>query len=121
MFYYYIVTSIMKALSVRTPKGRCVGTFLCGFQATGRVMYAGGILDSNKWWTLPVSRGVELPSGSYTEAFLPKGFSRIGNKAESRPCRDTETDSLVSAERAFLPSFLLFSQSCSYRMFENIS
>lgn len=107
-----IVTGIMKALSGRTPSSRCVGTFLRGFQATGRAMYTHGTCDTNRWRTLPVSRGVELPSGS--EAFLPKGFSRIENKAESRPFRDTETDSLVSAERASLPSFLLFSQSCSY-------
>lgn len=43
-----IVTSIMKALSVRTLSSRCVGTFLCGFQATGRVIYTGGICDTNK-------------------------------------------------------------------------
>lgn len=107
-----IATTIMKALCGRKPSSRCVGTFRWGFQVTGRVMYAGGICDTNRWQTLPISRGVELPSSS--EAFLPKGFSRIENKAESRPFRDTETDSLISAERASLPSFLLFSQSCSY-------
>lgn len=53
----------------------------------------------------PFPGGVELASGS--EAFLPKGFSRIENKAESKAFRDTETDSLISAERASLPSFLI--------------